>query len=237
MRPSSTLLSITLSVFLVALLVPGASGQIIDPETAPKAKITWEGSVASGLAKAKAANKPVLWVVMIEREVACRRMMRRVWKDQTVLAKAQGFVLIPCNPYPEEDLTLFDGVTARQVKANEAAFRTRYETRTEVIAPQHLITDAAGKLLVRKDYELDAKGLKALMDRGLKKLGKSGAGVAAGDPASGKPVVAKSTEEIESEAGESEEGESEDGEADEEEPTEEARRLVNLIIKAPSEEM
>lgn len=214
--------SILLLCSLLFALAPLTIAQIVTEEVKPGTGAAWEGSVSAALAKARKDGRPVIWVVMIEREVACRRMMRRVWKNATVLAKAKNFVLIPCNPYPQEDLGLFEGVSARQVKANEAEFRTRFETRTEVVAPQHVITDAAGKVLVRKDYELDAKELGALMDRGLAKAGNKV--VAADDKSDGSDVPPPPGVE------------DAPAEEEEEKPSEEALRLVQLIVKAPSDE-
>lgn len=211
---------------LLALLVctlVSPSQIVTKPE--PPAKgvgLRWEATVEAALARAKREDKLVVWAVMLHREVACRRMMRRVWTDAAVVKKARAFVLIPCNAFPNAEERLFPGVTVAQVRANETEMRTRYGDAKEVEAPQHIITDADGKVVVRKKFELDAGELLAFLNSGLRKAGKTVKAEppvsAPGDPARPDPP-AEATEDAEAEA-----------------PSEEDIRLVKLIIRAPSNE-
>ncbi len=154
----------------LCLLAALASGQIIPSTEPPKtAGVTWQADHAAACKKATAEGKPVIWSVMIHRETACRRMVRRVWTDKRVVELAKKFVLIPCNPYPISSERLFPDVTAAQVRANELEMRSNYARGEEIIAPQHIITTGAGKLIVRKDYELDVAELLALMNKALGK--------------------------------------------------------------------
>ena len=213
------LLLISLTAALSAQVLPPApvKGEIASLQP------TWMGSVTGAYRQAKADKKVVVWVVMIEREVACRRMMRAVWSDPDIKAKAgSSFVLLPCNPYPKADARLFDGVSLEEVKSIEKEMRTRYETRTEIVAPQHIFTDADGKVLARKDWELDKKELVGLMNKALAKAGQPTVGpvAKAGEPAP----------------------EEEPGKAGEGKPaaagtvSAETQRLINLIVKAPANE-
>jgi hypothetical protein len=125
---------------------------------------------------AKKESKPVMWVVMMDGEIACRRMMSGVYADPAIIEKTKSFVVIPCSlgrhqKDSPDDLdapcSQFPGVTCTQHRANELTFRERYETRREVIAPQHVFTDPSGQVLSRKDWELNTKTLREEMDRAL----------------------------------------------------------------------
>ncbi|NRA97587.1 MAG: HEAT repeat domain-containing protein [Planctomycetes bacterium] len=211
-----------LAIAAFSILAP--SQIVTKPETPTKSGVTWESSVDDALARAKRESKPVMWTIMIHREVACRRMMRRTWTDPAVVSKAKGFVLIPCNVYATPDERLFPGVTVAQVRANETVMRARYGEGKEVVAPQHIITDADGKVLVRKTYELDTQELIRLMDRGLRKTGKD---VAADKPADTKGPADPPKPDPAADSPDDEEPEA---------PTEEDARLVRMIIKSPSNE-
>ena len=80
-----SLLSVALTAVVPAQVLPptpvGEEGASRQP--------AWTASVEDAYRKAKADEKVVIWVVMIEREVACRRMMRAVWSDPDV-RKAAG---------------------------------------------------------------------------------------------------------------------------------------------------
>ncbi|MAB88817.1 MAG: hypothetical protein CMJ90_05075 [Planctomycetes bacterium] len=209
----------------IAALSVVALSQIVTKAAPGKSSgVTWEASVDAALAKARREGKPVVWTIMIHREVACRRMMRRVWSDASVIAKAREFVLIPCNVYATPDERLFAGVTVAQVRANETEMRARYGEGKEVVAPQHIISDADGKVLARKQYELDAGELIGLMDRALRKMGKA--------VASDKPVDGAKPDD----SAKADPAPDAPADAEPEAPTEEDARLVQMIIKAPSDE-
>ena len=162
---------------LLALCALAAPAQ----EAASRA-VTWASSSEAAYQAAKERGVPVLWVVMMDKEIACTRMLNQVYTSPGVIKKTAEFVLIPCSKYQHEAISIerggevilscpqFPGITCSQHKAAELEMRTRFaSTDTDwTIAPQHVITGPDGKLLLRKEYELKAGELIALLDRGLR---------------------------------------------------------------------
>lgn len=161
-------------------------------------QLAWETDLDAALAKAKKLSKPTLWVVMMDGEVACERMLESVYTDPRVIAKTGSFVLLPCSKDFHVPVTVerggkkvetcpqFVGCACEQHRRIEQAMRSRFaESNGKVIAPQHVITAPDGSVLIRKRYELSADGLLELMARGLNawKVQKDGGSATADDAA------------------------------------------------------
>src|SRR5690242_3304416 len=82
---------------LLALSAVLAAHVPADPR--PEPGLHWNTSVSDAVEKAKATKKPVLWVVMTDSEIACTRMLGKVYTDPAVIAKLDAFVLLPCSTY------------------------------------------------------------------------------------------------------------------------------------------
>ena len=230
--PARTLLTVALA--LLALPLPA---QVKNQG----AGVAWEASSKSALAKAKSEKKPVLWVVMIDREIACRRMMRSVWTDADVVARARNFIVIPCNPYPKARRRMFPAVSESQARMNEGDMRKRFQKPgSDIIAPQHLVSDADGKELLRQEYELDKKGLIKFLDDALAKAGKKPAVAGEGEvqPAGDVKKPDQPADEGAGEGAADKEADAAaaDKEADADGPTAEGTRLLKMLPKAPEDE-
>ena len=205
---------------LLLLLLAALAGGLRPQEAAsqPAPRLHWESDVEAASKKARELNRPVLYVIMKDKEIGCRRMLEKVWTDAQVIAKAQEFVLLPCSMYHHEPVKLridgkdvescpqFAGVTCAQHQAIEKWMREQYQPKGEVVAPQHLFTDPQGRLLTRREYEVGVADMIKLMDRALRMhQGKpaeppesegrtDGTGDpepgAPGDPAAGEPAAA-----------------------------------------------
>lgn len=159
-----------------ALLALFALAPLAAQEPAPR--VAWSPSVDAAFEQARKEGKPVMWVVMMDGEIACRRMMDNVYTDAAVIARTKEFVVVPCSlgrhnrsggdeSETETPCGIFPGVTCSQHRANELVFRERYETRREVISPQHVFTDPTGQILSRKDWELNSRTLRDEMDKAM----------------------------------------------------------------------
>lgn len=146
-------------------------------EKATPAALQFAPSVSDAYAQAKREKKPVVWIVMKDEEIACTRMLGIVYADEKIRKKCAEFVLLPSSLYEHAtapvvvqgktltSCTHFPGVTCAEHQAIEKEMRTRFEESSEVIAPQHIVTDADGKLLLRKPYEMDVPQLLAFLER------------------------------------------------------------------------
>jgi HEAT repeat protein len=160
------------------------------PAQAPKhsTELQWAHDYDAALKTAAAEKKPILFVIMKDNEIACKRMLESVYTDEGVKARLGSFVLLPCSTYDHTDgasqnCTQFKGVTCAEHQAIERAMRQRFQDENLVVAPQHLVCDSSGKLLLRKLYELKPAGLIEFLDRGFG-LFLEGAGGVASQPAS-----------------------------------------------------
>jgi HEAT repeat protein len=121
-------------------------------------------SYEEAFTRAKAEKKPVLFCIMKDNEIACKRMLGTVYKNPGVRKKMAEFVLVPCSISPEPT---FEGVRAVEHQACERAMREAYQAENLVIAPQHIVVDPEGKLLLKKAYELNTGKFLEFLDRGL----------------------------------------------------------------------
>jgi hypothetical protein len=174
----------TLAAIFALVLRAGAQAP------APKGpELAWAHDVETAFKTAAADKKPLLFVIMKDKEIACKRMLEQVYADEGVRTRLSNFVLLPCSTYDHtepgsEKCTQFPGVTCAEHQAIEREMRRRFQDENLVVAPQHIICDSAGRVLLRKMYEMKAGGFAEFLDRGFG-LFIEGTGGAASRPASG----------------------------------------------------
>jgi uncharacterized membrane protein YgcG len=152
------------------------------PAQDPAPPLQYATSVAEAESRAQAEKKPILWVIMMDNEKACDRMLQRVYPDREVRARLDRFVLLPSSLGTHEEVEVpgadgpvrscphFPGVRCAQHQAIEKEVRTRFDhgaARGEVIAPQHIVTSPDGKILARRFYEMQKSGLLGFLDEAL----------------------------------------------------------------------
>lgn len=158
-------------MFVLCLLLAGFHHAQAPANPAPVKEnslrsLRFESSVEGALKLARESSRKVLWVIMKDGEIGCSRMLETVYSDPEVREKlAAGFVLIPCSTWhhTSEDpdakdgppeCPQFPGARCREHQASEREMRKRFEETVNVVAPQHIITDADAKILARHRYEL-----------------------------------------------------------------------------------
>lgn len=157
---------------IFALLVlsarsPAQTPPTPEPATAPKAAgLAFARSHEKAAMEATATKRLLLWVIMKDGEIGCSRMLQTVYRDPDVQARlAASFIMLPCSTYDHGSLAPAEGVEpvwcsqfahtlCSEHQAIEREMRKRYEESVNVVAPQHIITDAEGKILARHRYEL-----------------------------------------------------------------------------------
>ncbi len=139
--------------------------------------LPWAKSTAEADKVAKAENRPLLWVVMKDKEIACTRMMQGVYTDPEVQRRLAAFVLVPCSLYDHVPISVlrgtetiegcpqFLGSRCPEHRECEVEMRTRFEHTGDIIAPQHIVTAPDGKLLQRKMYEMSKSELLDFLDK------------------------------------------------------------------------
>ncbi len=169
---------------------PGSNG----PPGSAGDGLTWAHSTTEAFKTAAEKKRPVLFCIMKDKEIGCRRMLDTAYRDAKVREKLAQFVLVPCSTYmhvtPEinSDGKLvagcpqFPGVSCAEHQSCEREMRTRFQESETVIAPQHIMCDAEGRVLERKPYEMKAAGFVEFLDRGLAAF--------RGEPPESKPAVA-----------------------------------------------
>lgn len=221
-----------LLLVLLATLAGGLRSQEAASQPAPR--LQWESEVEAAYKKAKELGRPVLYVIMKDKEIGCRRMLEKVWTDAGVIAKSQEFVLLPCSMYHHQPVTLridgkevescpqFAGVSCAQHQTIEKWMRENYQPKGEVVAPQHLFTDPEGRLLTRREYEVGAADMIKLMDRALRMH-------------QGKPAEPPVSKDPAGEMGDPEPGEPGEGESAAAELSPDAERLLEMIATGDAE--
>jgi HEAT repeat protein len=159
--------TLRLSLLFVAIFAIRADAQATK---APEPQ--WAHNVEAALKQSAAEKKPVLFVIMKDKEVACKRMLDHVFTDEQVRARLAGFILLPCSTYDHtegggDQCSQFKGVTCAEHQAIEREMRNRFQDENNVVAPQHLVCDSSGRLLYRHLYELKTAGFIEFLDRGL----------------------------------------------------------------------
>ncbi|MSR73854.1 MAG: hypothetical protein EXS14_00055 [Planctomycetes bacterium] len=145
---------------------------------AAPATLQFERDITKATDDARSSKRLLLWVIMKDGEIGCSRMLQTVYADAEVRARlTTSFVLLPCSTYdhgsapapegstePPTYCSQFVGVLCPEHQAIEREMRKRYEETVQVVAPQHIITDADGKVLARHRYELKKKEFLAFLD-------------------------------------------------------------------------
>jgi hypothetical protein len=129
-------------------------------------QIRWMGSLDEALAEAKRRKAPVLLAINHEydrtkereRHEANLQMADTVYRDPEVVKISRRFVCLVAGPHTRpldvandsETCRRFGVITYAQLQSITAAVRTRYfPGEAEIVAPQHLILDADGRLIDR----------------------------------------------------------------------------------------
>ena len=228
MRRSAALMT------LLVLLVARVPGQARPPV---HSGIRWAADYDAAFKAAREKNRPIMFSIMITREKGCRAMIAGAYKDPRVIEKSRFFINLPCCPDLEKEKVflvdgkpvasnpLFPGVSSRQCRAIENRMRAEFLKSDKVIAPQHIFVSPEGKIILRKEYQLSAEELLALMERVRRKH--------LGLPEEPVPP--------ESEPGENggegpKKDVSADGDPAEERLSAEALRLLRLVVEAPLED-
>lgn len=159
----------------VALLPAPALAQSAAP-------LAWSHDWKSAQESAAAAKKPILVVVMKDDEPGCDRMMEKVYADREVRKKLESFVLVPVSQATHKLIEVerdgrrgpscsqFVGSLCSEHQAIERELHARLaepDAAGRVLAPQHLLFDASGTLLLRRPYEMKRQGLLEFLDWGL----------------------------------------------------------------------
>ncbi len=130
-----------------------------------------ERSFAAARARAAAEQKPLLLVVLDDREPACERMTERVYVDAAVVAQLRKFVLLVANPGSHavepidrdgetvQGCMKYEGLVCSDHQAIEKELRPQLlTTEAGVIVPQHLVFRADGTLAVKRPYAMKSEG-------------------------------------------------------------------------------
>lgn len=163
------------SLLLVASIAVTARAQT--PPAAPPA-LVWQHDWKSALAKATAESKPILVVVVKEREPACPRMFEKVYADGDVAAKLANFVLVPCcedghaqveDAQKHATCARFRGVLCTEHQAIERLLHERFADATngEIVVPLHVVCDIAGNVLLRHPWEMKHDAFLEFLETGL----------------------------------------------------------------------
>ncbi len=144
--------------------------------------IPWASSVSEAFARAKSEKKPVLWVVMKDEEIACKRMMKDIYANAGIVDRLADVVLLPSSPALHVPIRIrngdqevdscphYVGRSCAEHQLIELEFRTRFVPHGVVVAPQHVLCDPDGKVIVRKEYEMKRAEFLAWIDAGVRKF-------------------------------------------------------------------
>ena len=145
--------------------------------------IHWEKDLDAALARAKDENRPLLICMHTSTEIACKRMLAKVYTDPSVQGKLKEFVLLPTcfDRHPQETQTvdgkeqtvstLFKTVDCDVLTKNEELVRERFFDGNNVKVPQHIFVGADGKAFLKKIFELKKPAFLEFLDRALVQFG------------------------------------------------------------------
>jgi len=167
MRFSSPVLAVLPA--LVAALCAGADA------------LPWVGDWKLARERAAADGKPLLIVVMKDEEPGCDRMLRTVYADPAVRESLARFVLVPASAATHDLIEIerrgervpscsqFVGALCSEHQAVERELHAQLVEpgSDEVLAPQHLVLDAKGEVLLRRPYEMRRQGFLEFLECGL----------------------------------------------------------------------
>jgi HEAT repeat protein len=146
------------------------------------APLAWSHDWKLAQESAAAAKRPILVVVMKDDEPGCTRMTEKVLVDPAIRAKLEAFVLVPASNAThklieversgrrEPSCPQFVGALCSEHQAIERELHARLveQDRPDVIlAPQCLVLDAGGTLLLRRPYEMKRQGFLEFLEYGL----------------------------------------------------------------------
>src|SRR5688572_14457027 len=150
-----------------ALLFPVAAAQ--SPATA---RLPWQHDWKTAADRAAADKKLLLVCVMKNNEIACDRMLAKVYPDPTVALKLSNFILVPASKYVHDLVQIevdgtsvpscpqFRGALCSEHQEIEKSVRERFADPEsgEMVAPQHIVLTAAGDVVLKRQYEMKAQG-------------------------------------------------------------------------------
>jgi hypothetical protein len=145
------------------------------------APLPWEHDWKSACARAAAEKRPLLVVVMKDHEPGCERMLDKVYGDAEVRLHLANYILVPVStgthPLIEVEqggqrvpsCPQFVGALCSEHQAIERELHAKLAEPggDEVLAPQHLVFDAKGEVVLRRPYEMRRQGLLEFLERGL----------------------------------------------------------------------
>ncbi|MCH2102076.1 MAG: HEAT repeat domain-containing protein [Planctomycetes bacterium] len=127
------------------------------------ADISWETDFEAALARAKAENKVLFCALNMDGEKANDRMAKDVYSDKEVIALTQYTVnLIGSRFEHGGKCKRFSGITCADHQQMEKHIRANVLNVTpqnDLVAPQHIFSDASGKILLSVPYEISASEL------------------------------------------------------------------------------
>jgi len=148
-------------------------------------RVRWVGPLDRALEQAREKRLPVLVAINTDRDGegpgpdggGNTRMVYVHYRDAEVVALSRHFVCVIASPNVHEEVaepgkvcSRFGDVPCAAHVASEAGARAAWFAGVaKIVAPQHLFLDSSGKLLLRKEYEVEAKDLIALMLQALYK--------------------------------------------------------------------
>lgn len=163
-------------ILALVVLVLSASGPLLGQG------ITWETDLEAAKERAAEENKPLLIALHNTTEVACRRMLTKVYRDPAVQKALAEFVILPtCFDRHEEvksdgqtSSKYFPGISCEALVKNEKVVREELLESANVKVPQHVFVGADGAIYLTKIYELKKTAFLDLLRRGLVMYGSEG---------------------------------------------------------------
>ena len=151
----------------------------LSPTIDAQAQVTWEPTLEGALAKAREGGKPLLISMHTSTEVACQRMLKKLYTDPAIVPILSEFVLLPtCFDDHDEVMKTIDGkkvsvsplfgtLNCEQLRRNEADVRKTFFDKSEVKVPQHIFVGDDGKPYMKKIYELKKPAFITLLNNAL----------------------------------------------------------------------
>lgn len=151
----------------------------LSPTIDAQAQVTWEPTLEGALAKAREGGKPLLISMHTSTEVACQRMLKKLYTDPAIVPILSEFVLLPtCFDDHDEVMKTIDGkkvsvsplfgtLNCEQLRRNEFDVRRTFFDKSEVKVPQHIFVGDDGKPYMKKIYELKKPAFITLLNNAL----------------------------------------------------------------------
>ncbi len=140
---------------------PQCPAQTPDPSA-----IAWESDFDGALQRAQKESKPILVAFLMDNEPANDETIGH-YADPEVVQLSRKFVCLVCcigeHPSDGGQCAKFHGVTCAHHRAIEKKARARWLVGEDVCAPQHVLCDPKGKVILRKVYLIPQQALKKCM--------------------------------------------------------------------------